>query len=54
MKKQNPNNKLIFSKMAVAELNDLLLIEIHGGTSIFGGGDSCTGCCCLKVTQDLM
>ncbi|MEP6930631.1 MAG: class I lanthipeptide [Flavobacterium sp.] len=54
MKKQNTINRLTFNKIAVTELNDFLLSEIHGGTSIIGGGDTCTGCCCLQVTQDLM
>jgi hypothetical protein len=54
MKKQNPNNKLAFNKVAVTELNENQLKDINGGTSIVGGGDTCTGCCCLRVTQDLM
>lgn len=54
MKKQNPVNRLAFNKAAVAELNDNQLKDINGGTSIDGGGDTCTGCCCLKVTFDLM
>jgi hypothetical protein len=49
MKKQNVNNKLAFNKAAVAELNDNLLIEVNGGTSIVGG-ETCTGCCCVSVT----
>jgi len=53
MKKQNPNT-LIFNKMAVTELNENQLNRINGGTSIDGGGDTCTGCCCLQVTNDLM
>ncbi|WP_343696359.1 class I lanthipeptide [Flavobacterium sp.] len=54
MKNQNPKNKLVFNKAAVTELNDNLLAVINGGTSIIGGEDTCTGCCCLRVTFDLM
>jgi len=32
MKKQNPNNKLAFNKVAVAELNETQLKEVNGGT----------------------
>ena len=53
MKKQNPNT-LIFNKMAVTELNENQLNGINGGTSIIGGEETCTGCCCLQVTNDLM
>ncbi|MEP6930632.1 MAG: class I lanthipeptide [Flavobacterium sp.] len=34
MKKQNPNNKLVFNKAAVAELNENELQEVNGGTSV--------------------
>lgn len=54
MKKSNATNKLAFNKADVTELNDTFLREINGGTSIDGSGDTCTGCCCLKVTFDLM
>ncbi|WP_456313917.1 class I lanthipeptide [Pseudomonas shirazensis] len=54
MKNQSQNNKLIFNKTAVAELNESQLNEVNGGTSIIGGEDTCTGCCCLKITFDLM
>ena len=53
MKKQN-SNKLIFNKMAVTELNENQLNAVNGGTSIIGGEETCTGCCCLQVTFDLM
>ncbi|RZJ48765.1 MAG: rSAM-modified peptide [Flavobacterium sp.] len=33
MKKQNPNNKLTFNKVAVAELNDTQLQDVKGGNS---------------------
>ena len=33
MKKQNPNNKLTFNKVAVTELNIDQLQNINGGTS---------------------
>ncbi|WP_427871646.1 class I lanthipeptide [Flavobacterium sp. MMS24-S5] len=49
MKKQNSNNKLAFNKVAVTELNENQLNEINGGTSIDGGGDTCTGCCCVQT-----
>ncbi|MFB3385981.1 class I lanthipeptide [Flavobacterium sp. LAR06] len=32
MKKQNSNNKLIFNKVAVAELNDNQLQDVKGGS----------------------
>jgi hypothetical protein len=32
MKKQNPNNKLAFNKVAVTELNDNQLDDINGGS----------------------
>jgi len=53
MKKQN-SSTLIFNKMAVTELNENQLNGINGGTSIIGGEETCTGCCCLQVTFDLM
>jgi natural product precursor len=33
MKKQNPNNKLAFNKVAVAELNDKQMHDVDGGTT---------------------
>ena len=33
MKKQNPNNKLAFNKVAVIELNDKQMYDVDGGTS---------------------
>ncbi|WP_456315752.1 class I lanthipeptide [Pseudomonas shirazensis] len=33
MKKQNPNNKLAFNKVAVTELNEKQLKEVNGGTN---------------------
>lgn len=54
MKNENQNNKLAFNKAAVTELNDNLLIAINGGTSIIGGEETCTGCCCLQVTNNIM
>jgi hypothetical protein len=33
MKKQNPNNKLAFNKVAVTELNENQLQDVKGGTS---------------------
>ena len=35
MKKQNPNNKLAFNKVAVIELNETQLKDVNGGTSTF-------------------
>ncbi|MFB3385979.1 class I lanthipeptide [Flavobacterium sp. LAR06] len=49
MKKQNPHNKLVFNKAAVTELNENQLQEINGGTSIVGGEETCTGCCCVRT-----
>ena len=65
MKKQNVNNKLAFNKAAVTELNDMALRTINGGaaieglgSTIIGGGDTCTGCCCvsvsIRVTRDIL
>jgi hypothetical protein len=34
MKKQNPNNKLAFNKVAVTELNERQLQDVNGGTVI--------------------
>lgn len=33
MKKQNPNNKLVFNKAAVTELNEKQLQDVNGGAS---------------------
>ncbi|MDX6192130.1 class I lanthipeptide [Flavobacterium sp. Fl-318] len=33
MKKQNPTNKLVFTKLAVAELNDTQLLDVKGGVT---------------------
>jgi hypothetical protein len=41
MKKQNINNKLVFNKAAVAELNHSELLYVNGGSS--------TGCVCDAV-----
>ena len=49
MKKQNSKNKLIFNKVAVIELNENQLQDINGGTSLVGGGETCTGCCCVRT-----
>jgi hypothetical protein len=32
MKKQNENNKLVFNKLAVTELNDVQLLNLYGGS----------------------
>jgi len=34
MKKQNPNNKLAFNKVAVTELNETQLQDVNGGTVV--------------------
>ncbi len=31
MKKQNLNNKLAFNKLAVTELNDIVMYDVNGG-----------------------
>ncbi|WP_310556707.1 class I lanthipeptide [Flavobacterium sp.] len=49
MKKQIKKDKLTFNKAAVTELNISELTEINGGTTIIGG-ETCTGCCCLKIS----
>lgn len=53
MKKQNANNKLAFNKAAVTELNDNALLAVNGGTTIVGGDETCTGCCCVSVVTRL-
>lgn len=53
MKNQNQSNKLNFNKAAVIDLNDTQLRDINGGTSIDGGGVTCTGCCCVTVNEIL-
>jgi len=52
MKSQNKNNKLAFNTTAVMELNNNQMNNINGGivgSTIVGGGDTCTGCVCLPV-----
>lgn len=49
MKTTNMHSRLAFKKANVTELNDNLLDEINGGSTI-RGGDSCTGCCCLQIS----
>jgi len=52
MKSQNKNNRLAFNKAAVTELNSNQMNSINGGivgSTIVGGGDTCTGCVCLPV-----
>ncbi|MCL9807395.1 hypothetical protein NAT51_17845 [Flavobacterium amniphilum] len=44
MKKQS-GNVLAFAKASITELNEILLSEINGGSTINGGID-CSGCCC--------
>jgi len=34
MKTQNQNNKLVFNKSVITELNDDLLKEVNGGSSV--------------------
>jgi len=53
MKNLNLSNKLYFKKADVTELNDNLLREINGGSTIFYG-DTCTGCCCLQISIVVM
>jgi hypothetical protein len=50
MKKQRENALLAFAKAAVTELNETLLLEINGGSTINGGID-CSGCCCDPLTE---
>ncbi|MWB96547.1 hypothetical protein GON26_19455 [Flavobacterium sp. GA093] len=45
MKKQNPNNKLAFNKVAVIELNDNQMYEIDGGT-----GPACSVAVVVSIT----
>ena len=45
MKKQNPNNKLAFNKVAVVELNENQMHNVDGGT---------TSLCIVVVTTILL
>ncbi len=53
MKTQNVNNRLRFEKSSLAELNGLQMNSINGGSTIVGG-ETCSGCICITVTQQLM
>ena len=50
MKKQRVNSVLAFAKAAVTELNENMLLEINGGSTINGGID-CSGCCCDPLVE---
>ena len=50
MKKKNGAIVLAFTKAAVTELNETLLLEINGGSTINGGID-CSGCCCDPLLE---
>jgi DeoR/GlpR family transcriptional regulator of sugar metabolism len=47
MKSQNKNNKLVFNKAAVTELNDSKLITINGGATTYICGD------CILIPKTL-
>ncbi|MCL9807409.1 class I lanthipeptide [Flavobacterium amniphilum] len=54
MKKQNVNNKLVFNKAAVTELNESSLKTVNGGApEIITSSNNCSGCFCLPVTTRL-
>lgn len=53
MKSQNTQNKLKFEKNSLVELNGLQMKTINGGSTIVGG-ETCSGCICITVTQQLM
>ncbi|WAC01041.1 hypothetical protein N7U66_12735 [Lacinutrix neustonica] len=46
------NNKLVFSKSSILELQSSDLLNINGGSTIVGG-DTCTGCMC-GATQTIL
>ncbi|HKX86633.1 MAG TPA: class I lanthipeptide [Flavobacterium sp.] len=50
MKTQNQNGKLMFTKTAIAELNEIQLMQINGGASIDW---PITGCLCTLVTRTI-
>jgi len=54
MKTQNTNNKLAFGKFTIAELQQEELLQINGGGSTILGGETCTGCCCVKTLQTIV
>ncbi|MWB96553.1 hypothetical protein GON26_19485 [Flavobacterium sp. GA093] len=53
MKKQNPNNKLAFNKVAVTELNTQQLKNVNGGVKGEELTDPISGCFCVPVSFQL-
>jgi len=43
------NNKLVFAKQAILELQSADLNLINGGSGILGG-PTCSGCVCINVS----
>ena len=43
------NNKLVFSKNSILELQSTELNSINGGSGILGG-PTCSGCNCINVS----
>lgn len=43
------NNKLVFNKSVIVELQNTDLFNINGGSTIVGG-PTCTGCNCINVS----
>lgn len=41
--------KLNFKKSAITELQTDALLSVNGGSTIVGGGETCTGCCCVET-----
>ncbi|MBN9283338.1 MULTISPECIES: class I lanthipeptide [unclassified Flavobacterium] len=46
--KTSNSNKLAFAKSSVAELNQMEMMGINGGSTILGG-ETCPGCVCIPV-----
>ncbi|MWB96551.1 hypothetical protein GON26_19475 [Flavobacterium sp. GA093] len=53
MKKQNPDNKLAFNKVAVTELNSHQLKNVNGGVKGDELTDPISGCFCVPVSLKL-
>ena len=53
MKKQKPNNKLAFNKVAVTELNTQQLKNVNGGVKGEELTDPISGCFCVPVSFQL-
>lgn len=53
MKTTHTQNRLLFAKNDIVELNTIEMTAINGGSTIMGG-DTCTGCVCISVIGTIM